>query len=96
MEYEKALILSECTDADELSLESDTLFQKELEVSLAQEEARMLQYHRKACQIAAMKGSTTGMQWKLGKMNPDKWGEKKIDVVLPSKLVIDSDDKELL
>jgi len=96
MELKRAFLLAECSDEDIEQIESDEEFMTKIDKYQVYAERKMLELHAKACQIAATKGNTTGMQWKLGKLNPDRWGEKKTDILIPGKLVIDGDDKGLL
>lgn len=96
MDIDKAHLIAECSEEEIALLDKDVDFNKKLEVYLAIAEKRLLKMHAKACRISAEKGSATGIQWKLSKINPDKWGDKKVELTIPGKLVIEQDDAELL
>lgn len=74
IDLDRAFIYSECTDEDIEKLKKDVLFNKELQIRQIMEEKHLLQEHRKALKKQTNKGITTGTQWKLAKINPEKWG----------------------
>jgi hypothetical protein len=80
IDVEDAYIYAECTEEDIEALKIDKGFLRDLEIYRIIEEKRLLQLHKKAMIIAAEKGNTQGIQWKLSKLKPVKWGDgKKID-----------------
>lgn len=95
MDLEKAYLIAECTDEDIKTLEKDEYFTRQLSVQRAIEERRLLEWHQKACKIAMKRGSASGIQWKLSKINPDKWGDKKDTGPIFGTLLLSKDDEEL-
>lgn len=86
---EEAFLLAGCTEEQAEFLRNDAEFKKLVKLYVARETAKLLQAHRKASLLAAEKGSVTGLQWKLSKLNPSKFGN--VDNSAPdknSKLVI--------
>jgi hypothetical protein len=76
---EKAFLIAECTFDEIEDLKKDELFQAKLKVEEALEEKRLLEVHKEACETAAAKGVTSGIQWKLSKLYPNKWGSDTTD-----------------
>lgn len=95
MDPDKASLIAELSEEQVKELSNDESFNNEIACRLAYEEKRLLDIHMKACQIQASKGSTSGIQWKLSKLNPDRWGDKKTEIAIPGSFVIDSDDEKL-
>lgn len=95
IDLDRAFIYSECTDEDIIKLKNDASFNRELQIREILEEKRLLQEHRKALKKQVNRGITTGVQWKLAKINPEKWGAEsnnktkgydleKVKVYIPS------------
>jgi len=96
MEINKAYILSEITKEDIEELDKDEDFQKDIEVTEIILEKDLLERHNTAMEIAVNKGNANAVQWKLEKINPDRWGTKKDETPIKGVLVVSKVDKELL
>jgi hypothetical protein len=75
MELDKAYLVAECTEKEIEKLKNDERFKKLIAVQLAIAEDDLLTRHEFATKIAANKGNTAGIQWKLSQINP-KWQSK--------------------
>lgn len=93
MEPERAFILAELPQDVIEQLELDEDFQKEIDTTQLLLEKELLDRHRRAVEIAILKGNTKPIEWMLGKINPDRWGDKSDEIIIPGRLVISKDDE---
>lgn len=108
LDAEEAYLAAECTEEEIEVLKKDEVLQRSIEIHKLMEEKRLLKLHKKAMEIAAGKGNTQGIQWKLSKMKPVKWGDGKrtdenndrplriIFESLPKNTLIDNDDIDIV
>jgi len=80
LDFAKCCLIVGCTDEETELLKNDKEFQKELEIRVAFEESRLLKIHREtSIKLAKEKDIINGVQWKLKRLNPSKWGRKYND-----------------
>ena len=73
-------IVSMCTVEEIEELDNDELFQSLIEQQNKIAEYELLKNHEIATRIAINRGNANPVQWRLEKLNPDKWGNGKHDV----------------
>lgn len=77
MSFIKATIIAECTEEEIESLKNN----KEFILKMAQEEAvqeyELLEAHEFAMEAGKLKGSASAIQWKLERINPERWAHKE-------------------
>ena len=95
MDIDKAYVLAEATDKEIGYLEANKKFNILVQVTETRLIQELLESHKKALTIAVKKGNTKPVEWMLSKLNPDKWDNKTVEITVPTKLVIDADDKNL-
>jgi hypothetical protein len=103
MELERAYLVAECTEKEIEKLDKDERFKHLVDVQLALAENELLTRHELATKVAAVKGNTAGIQWKLSQINT-KWSNKdrgetpffpnKIQVELVGRSVDTNEDKD--
>lgn len=74
------------TDKEIESLESDEEMQREIKQTEYLLEKELLDHHKTVCEMQIEKGNAQPLQWKLERINPEKWGGKsnvKIDSDMP-------------
>ncbi len=76
MTLEDSLFLAECTDAEIDELMADEKYQHEVNLYQKLEEMELLRKHAVAMDVGIQRGNTKPMEWRLAKMNPNKWGAK--------------------
>jgi len=76
MSLYECFLLAECTEEEITTLKEDTEFQKRLKVLILQEEKRLLEIHNQVITIAADKGNSKPIEWKLAQLKPDVYGTK--------------------
>lgn len=96
MDIDRAYILAELTQQEIESFEKDTTFQKEVDTTTAILEKNLLERHKDAIEIAILKGNSKPIEWMLGKISPEKWGDKKEDIPIRGTLIISKEDEKLL
>ena len=74
---ERAFILANCLPDEIEELQNDTEFVGFVKYTEAKRELDLLSMHQKASEIAASRGNATPLQWKLERLNPDRWGTKQ-------------------
>jgi len=77
MDFFSSALIAECTDEELEKLEEDTDFQKRIKIENAIEEERLLIKHNTAIEEAVIKGNASAVQWKLEKINSNRWGNKE-------------------
>lgn len=83
MELFRAQLVAECTPEEIERMESDPSFLAKVEQQYAVEEYDLLKKHSTAMEIAIAAGKTAAIQWKLGKLNPIRWGNDEGQVLPP-------------
>lgn len=73
----KAYIYAQCTSEEIEILQKDSAFQRRISYNYAQYEKDLLDLHSASMFLAAKRGNPGPTQWKLGKLNPSRWGEAK-------------------
>lgn len=97
IEKERAFVLAQCSEKETEKLEKDQTFLKEIEIHEIMLEEQLLVEHEKALQFAIAKGNTRPIEWKLSKINPERWGTTKEEKkTIESVLVLSEDDEKLL
>lgn len=76
MNTERSFIVAQCTPDESELLRADEEFLKKLTVYQAVQEMELLESHELAMDIAAEKGNTKPIEWRLSKLNPESWGPK--------------------
>jgi hypothetical protein len=79
LDKDKCYILSDITEDEQKILENDKDFLLDMKRVECLEEQKLLEMHTKAIQIATDKGLTSGVEWRLSKINPRRWGNKEIE-----------------
>lgn len=74
MELFRAEIAAGCTERDIAIIEKDVRFNKVVEQYYALEEYNLLIKHKTAMDVAAASGRAVAIQWKLERINSDRWG----------------------
>jgi len=89
IEIYQAEILAGCSVEEIELLDNDEHFKLQLQEEEILEEYELLEKHQDGMNIALKRGNTSAVQWKLEKLNPNKWGsqKQKVDVEF-GKLVI--------
>lgn len=89
MDFHTACLASELTEDEEDEVMDDEKFQRIIAVNTALLEKDLLERHDSASKIGELRGSCSGLQWKLEKINPKRYGNKEKDGdVFPTKLVL--------
>jgi hypothetical protein len=92
MDFYKSCLLAECPDAMIEELEKDALFMSRIKIEEALKEKELLERHEQAMLLAALKGNTNALQWKLERLDPDRWasgrrgddeGKEKVKIYVP-------------
>jgi len=83
MELFKAELVAECAPDEIEAFEKDPVFMEDVERAYAIEEFNLLQKHQTALSIAIMSGRANPVQWKLGKINPKRWGTNEEKSIVP-------------
>lgn len=87
-----SMLLSECTDEEIESLENDKSFLRDVEICNIIAEKELLEKYDIAMEIASSRGNTNPIQWRLSKLNPDRWGTRTdlsdSDVLIPANIVL--------
>lgn len=96
MNLDKAFILAELTEAEQTFLLNDVQFNQEVVYEQAVLERDLLQRHNDCIEKAILKGNGKPIEWRLGKVNPEKWGEESDHIVIPGKLVLSEEDNGVL
>lgn len=94
MDFLKACLCSDCTEEEIETLENDSSFQRDIDIKIAISEKNLLRKHNTALEIAKTKGNATPIQWRLSKLNPDKY-ENKNPLELKGFLGVANFDVEL-
>lgn len=85
-------ILAECTDEEIKDVENDPDFLKRVEVCNIIAEKDLLKKYELAMDIAAERGNTEPIKWRLGKLNPERWSDKirpgEGDVFIPANIFL--------
>ena len=95
MDFEKVVVLVELSQLEVDLLRKDKNFQAEVRVAEVQLEADLLERFKKAMVIAANKGNTKSLEFMLSRINPDRWGPKQKETIIPGTLIISQDDESL-
>jgi len=74
--YEAELI-TECTEEEIEILDNDDLFKKQVKQQKVLEEYDLLLKQEEAIIIATSKGNSAGAQWKLERINANRWAGKE-------------------
>ena len=77
MELFKAEMVAECTPEEMEVIEKDEDFMVLVAQQYAMEEYDLLKKHSMAMEIATTRGNASAAQWKLGKINPGRWGSRE-------------------
>lgn len=80
MDKYSTYLLAECTDTEIEEIENDKDFQSKLDILILIEERELLQSHNDAIKHAIQKGNSRPIEWRLSKLNPEKWGDKITNV----------------
>lgn len=92
MELYQAALMSACTPDEITILENDIEFKQKIEVQHALEEYDLLQKHNVAIETASFKGNASPIQWKLSRINKNRWDNGKesdtTSSINPSELTI--------
>lgn len=92
----KALVLAGLSYQEQDQLLHDDVFLARVEYAKIKYEKYLLDMFEIGSREAISKGSTQSIQWMLGKIDPDEWGNKKVDVSDPGQIIFDAEDKNLL
>lgn len=79
MDFHTACLASELTEEEEDEVMEDELFQRIVSRDTALLEKELLERHDAASSIGESRGSCSGLQWKLEKVNPKRYGNKEKD-----------------
>lgn len=79
----RAFILAGCTPSEQDKIRRDKKFMSLIKYRYAEKELELLEQHDKAMAVAASKGITRPIEWRLAVLNPEKFGQKQ--TVLPPK-----------
>ena len=74
MDLDSSLYGAECSESEIEILKNDKDFLSRIKTYQSLEEYRLLEDHDMAMNIAAAKGGTAALQWKLAHLNPARWG----------------------
>ena len=77
MDFFSSAIVATCTSAETELLENDTDFQYRILEQQKIAEYELLRRFEQANRIAVKKGNAAPTQWKLGKINKNRWGDDK-------------------
>jgi len=90
MELYKAYLIAECTPDEIEILDTDKDLQRKIEITYAIAERDLLEKHNVALEISQLKGNTNPIQWKLARLNPNRWDsrEKDLNVKLPEPVQV--------
>jgi hypothetical protein len=77
LDFYKSCLIATCTESEIDQLREDEDFQEEIGIVQAVEEYRLLESLDEAIHYAKNKGNSSGIQWKLERLNPDKWGKRE-------------------
>lgn len=83
MEWYRAALIAELTDEELEELENDTVFLRKVKSHEALEEMRLLEKHEDAMIEGVAKGNASAVQWKLERINPDRWSAKSGGSAIP-------------
>ena len=86
MELFRAMLVAGCTEKEIELIEKDIEFNELVKQYHALEEYNLLMKHKTAMDVAAVSGRTNAIQWKLERINPDRWStaEDKGIIELPN------------
>lgn len=76
MDLESSMFCAECSFEEMDYLREDEQFSKYVKTIHALEEYRLLEDHELATRIAASKGNTHSIEWKLAHINPGRWANR--------------------
>jgi hypothetical protein len=76
MEWYRAALIAECTEEELEFIESDPTLLRKFKAYEAIEEMRLLEKHEIAIEEGIYKGNASAVQWKLERINPDRWSAK--------------------
>ena len=79
MELYRAELITECTEEEIDDIERDKTFSRRIEIHEAICEKELLEKLEDAIDIAADKGKSSAIQWKLERINPRRWGNKEAE-----------------
>lgn len=79
MDLKTAMYTVACTEEEMEQLTNDESFLHRVEVTKAILEMNLLEDHHDAMQLQLAEGKTTAVQWKLERLNPNKWGKTTAD-----------------
>ena len=94
MDFYRSCVCSACTEEEIDLLNKDEEFQKEIKERYALQEYNFLMKHNVALEIAKNKGNSKPIEWRLGILNPKKYGPK-IDIKSESFVGVTSFDVDL-
>lgn len=77
MHFYQAALVAECSEEEIEEIERDELFKRKVSSHHAFEEYRLLQKHNTAIEEAVLRGNAAAIQWKLERLNPERWGNKE-------------------
>ena len=77
MDNYSSYIVATCTTEEIDLLDKDELFQSLIEQQYKLAEYDLLKDHEIAMRTAINRGNANPVQWRLEKLNPDKWGNGK-------------------
>lgn len=93
----KAFVYAQCTERQVEILQIDKEFQRRVTYVYAQYEKDLLDLHSMSMLLAARRGNAGPAQWKLGKLNPSRWGEAKTEdgPTMPT-IIFEAEDNGLI
>ena len=80
MELINAELVAECSIKEIEKIEKDKEFMDSVDRQYAVQEFELLKKHNMAMDIAVCRGQANAVQWKLGKINRQRWGGDFIEV----------------
>ena len=80
------MLVAGCTEKEMAAIEKDVKFNNVVKQYHALEEYSLLIKHKTAMDVAAISGRTNAIQWKLERINPNRWSvaEDKGPIELPN------------
>jgi len=96
MTFNKAVIIAELHPTTIKILEEDPIFHRDVIVTEAVHEKRLLEKYKEVIDIAITKGNSKPIEWMLGNLDPDRWGGKSDELTVKGNLVITKDDEQLV
>ena len=79
MEVFRAELVVGCTESEIEELENDIEFIRRIKAHEAISEKELLDKLEDAIDVAVDKGSSAAIQWKLERLNPNRWASKELD-----------------